>query len=81
MTPLPWMMFPPLCARTIMLISSTLKKKMAQISSVKKKEREGLLNEANALVATLENTVIKKNKKKNVKNRKRRGRQRRGWFG
>ena len=39
---------------------------MAQINSIKKKEREGLLNEANAVVATLENTVIKKNKKKKV---------------
>ena len=46
---------------------SQLKKKMAQINSIKKKEREGLLNEANALVATLENTVTKKNKKKNVR--------------
>ena len=39
---------------------SQLKKKMAQINSIKKKEREGLLNEANALVATLENIVTKK---------------------
>jgi hypothetical protein len=31
-----------------------------------KSKREGLLNEANALVATLENAVIKKNKKKKV---------------
>ena len=46
---------------------NSLKKKMAQISSIKKKEREGLLNEANALVATLENAVIKKNKKQKVK--------------
>ena len=46
---------------------NSLKKKMAQISSIKKKEREGLLNEANALVATLENTVIKTNKKKKAK--------------
>ena len=39
---------------------SQLKKKMAQLNSIKKKEREGLLNEANALVATLENIVTKK---------------------
>ena len=40
---------------------------MVQISSMKNKsKREGLLNEANALVATLENAVIKKNKKKKV---------------
>ena len=40
---------------------------MAQISSMKNKsKREGLLNEANALVATLEDAVIKKNKKKKV---------------
>jgi hypothetical protein len=44
-----------------------LKKKMAQISSIKNKsKREGLLNEANALVATLDDAVIKKNKKKKV---------------
>ena len=46
---------------------NSLKKKMAQISSIKNKaKREGLLNEANALVATLESAVIKKNKKKKV---------------
>ena len=39
---------------------------MAQISSIKKKEREGLLNEANALVSTLEDAVNKKNKKKKI---------------
>ena len=46
---------------------NSLKKKMAQISSIKNKaKRDGLLNEANALVATLEDAVIKKNKKKKV---------------
>jgi hypothetical protein len=46
---------------------NSLKKKMAQISSMKNKsKREGLLNEANALVATLEDAVIKKNKKKEI---------------
>ena len=40
---------------------------MAQISSIKNKsKREGLLNEANALVATLEDAVNKRNKKKKV---------------
>jgi hypothetical protein len=46
---------------------NSLKKKMAQISSMKNKsKREGLLNEANALVATLEDAVNKRNKKKKV---------------
>ena len=45
----------------------SLKKKMAQISSIKNKsKRVGLLNEANALVATLEDAVNKKNKKKKI---------------
>jgi hypothetical protein len=45
----------------------SLKKKMAQISSIKNKsKREGLLNEANALVSTLEDAVNKKNKKKKI---------------
>ena len=40
---------------------------MAQISSIKNKsKREGLLNEANALVSTLEDAVNKKNKKKKI---------------
>ena len=43
---------------------NVLKKKMAQANN--KAKREGLLNEANALVATLENAVKKKNKKKKV---------------
>lgn len=43
---------------------NVLKKKMAQANS--KAKREGLLNEANALVATLENAMKKKNKKKKV---------------
>ena len=41
---------------------NVLKKKMAQANS--KAKREGLLNEANALVATLETAMKKKNKKK-----------------
>jgi hypothetical protein len=46
---------------------NSLKKKMAQISSMKNKsKREGLLNEANALVATLEDAVNKRNKKKKI---------------
>ena len=45
---------------------NSLRKKMAQINSINKAKREGLLDEANALVATLENAVIKKNKKKKV---------------
>jgi len=43
---------------------NVLKKKMAQANS--KAKREGLLNEANALVATLETAMKKKNKKKKV---------------
>ena len=43
---------------------NVLKKKMAQANS--KAKREGLLNEANALVATLETAMQKKNKKKKV---------------
>jgi hypothetical protein len=46
---------------------NSLKKKMAQMSSMKNKsKREGLLTEANALVATLEDDVNKRNKKKKV---------------
>ena len=46
---------------------NSLKKKMAQINSINNKaKREGLLNEANALVATLEDAVNKRNKKKKV---------------
>ena len=45
---------------------NSLRKKMAQINSINKAKREGLLNEANALVATLETAMQKKNKKKKV---------------
>ena len=46
---------------------NSLKQKMAQMNSMKNKsKREGLLNEVNALVATLEDAVIKRNKKKKI---------------
>ena len=45
----------------------SLKKKMAQISSVKNKsKRENLLNEANALLASFGDAVNKKNKKNKI---------------
>ena len=50
----------------------SLKKKMAQIGSIKNKsKRDGLLNEANALLATLEDAVNKKNKKNKIEEEKR----------
>ena len=67
MTLLPWMKCPPLCARTITRKLKSLKKKMAQISSVKNKsKRENLLNEANALLASFGDAVNKKNKKTKI---------------
>jgi hypothetical protein len=51
---LPWMMCPPLCARNHNLKLTSLKKKMAQMSSVRNKQkREALLQHANALLADM----------------------------
>ena len=67
MTLLPWMKCPPLCARTITRKLKSLKKKMAQISSVKNtSKRENLLHEANALLASFGDAVNKKNKKTKI---------------
>jgi hypothetical protein len=66
MSRLPWMMCLPLCAsKNHNSKPTSLKKKMAQMSSVRnKQEREALLQQANALLADMADAPAKKNKKK-----------------